>query len=354
MSRKPHTPPPARTRDLLPRPDDAFVPAEPYQRGLAWLVGLGHDADAILARAGIRPDALTQREAVLTLAQVEAFVSAAARVVNVRGRALELGGRLLFPAFGDVGFAALTAPTVAEAFVVAERYIELISPLFVLEVRRPQGALHVQLTPAYQLEGQVLAIHIQIVLSTLHALARNALGNIPEGIEVSLPLEDAELAEWLRAHHVKVHPSPDSIGVWLPTRLADASFTLADREAHAGFVARCDELMRSRRTEHPMTRDVRRALHGSGPSFPSVDEVAVTLQLSPRTIHRRLEREGTTFHQLHSEARFSWAARELTSTSRPVTAIAEDLGYSNSANFTRAFGRIFGVSPTEHRRRATR
>ncbi len=341
-----------RTR-ALPRPDGAVVPADAYQRGLAWLANLGHDPEVVLASAGIRQEELARPGGLLTLAQVEAFVLVAAEMVNAPGRALELGGRFLFPAFGDVGFAALTAPTVADAFAVFGKYIEVISPLFVLEHTRTQGALQVQLTPAYRLDDRVLEIHIQILLSTLHALARNALGSVPEGVEVALPVEDAALIEWLGSHRVTVRPSVDAIAVWLPQHLADASFALADADAHAGFVARCDERLRSQHSEHPMTRDVRRALRGPGPGFHDVDAVAAILQLSPRTIHRRLEREGTTFHQLYNEARFSWAARELANSTRPVTAIAADLGYSNSANFTRAFGRIFGVSPTEHRRSAT-
>lgn len=329
------------------------MPADPYQRGLTWLVGLGHDAQAILSRAGLLPEQLSTPEALLTLDQVEAFVLAASEVVNSRGRALELGGKLLFPAFGDVGFAALTAPTVSEAFAVAERYLEVVSPLFALERTRTDAFLHVQLQPAYRLDDTVRRIHVQIVLSTLHALARNALGRMPEGLEVALPADDVELVDWLRGQHVTVRPSVDTVAVWVPHRLADASFTLADADAHAGFVARCEERLRRRHTERPMTRDVRRALRGAGPVFPDIKQVAVSLQLSSRAIHRRLEREGTTFHQLHADARFSWAARELANSNRAVTEIAFDLGYANAANFTRAFGRTFGVSPTEYRRRAS-
>lgn len=352
MSQQQSAPPSFAHARRLPRPAGGVVPVEGYQRALDWLAQLGHAPETVLARAGVQPEELARPGGLLTLDQVEAFVLGAAELVNAPARALELGGRYLFPAFGDVGFAALTAPTVADAFVVFGRYTEVVSPLFVLEHARPEGALHVQVAPLYRLDDRVLLIHIQLLFGTLHALAHNALGAVPAGVEVALPVEDAALSEWLREHDVTVRPSVDTLSLWLPQHLADSSFALADATAHAAFVARCDERLRSRQTEHPMTRDVRAALAGPGPDFGDIDTVSALLQLSPRTIHRRLEREGTTFQQLHSAVRFAWAARELTHTNRPVTAIAADLGYANSANFTRAFGRIFGVTPTEHRQRA--
>lgn len=335
-----------------PRPRGAIVPAEPYQRGLTWLVGLGHDPQVLLAKAGIRPELLADPAGLLTLDQVEAFVLVAAEMVNERGRALELGGRLLFPAYGDVGFAALTASSVADAFQVAERYLELISPLFLLTRARVRNFLRAELSAAYPLDDTVLLIHIQVILSTLHALVRHGLGKLPEGLEVAIPIEDEPLLEWLRSQDVKVRSSVGSIAVWIPEHLADASFLLADADAHAVFVARCDERLRSRHTPHPMTRAVRRALRGGGPEFRDVRSVAQLLQESPRSIQRRLEEEGTTFHQLLTEARFSWAASELAGSARPVTAIGYDLGYSTAGTFTRAFVRATGVSPTEYRRRA--
>jgi len=77
------------------------------------------------------------------------------------------------------------------------------------------------------------------------------------------------------------------------------------------------------------------------------------LRVSARTLQRRLAQQGASFEQLLSNVMLKHAATLLTSP-RTITEIAFDLGYSDSAHFTRAFARWTGMSPTAWRRERTR
>ncbi|MCA9535846.1 MAG: AraC family transcriptional regulator ligand-binding domain-containing protein, partial [Myxococcales bacterium] len=336
--------------DLRPRPKVAIVPAGPYERVVARLEGLGHDRAALLKRAGIAPDELGKPRAMLTLDQVEALALAGVAIVDRPGYMLDAGATLLFPSYGNVGLAALTAPTLHEAINVAERYLELVTPLFVLEQGGNDDTLWVRVSARYRLHPDAHRVHFEFVLSALYTLARNGVGRVPAGVRLALPTMSERLSAWLEERGVAPRTSDDGDAVLeVPRALAGASFVMADAAAHAGFVALCEADMQELETNDPMTRAVREALNAGGPPFPSLDVVCCRLGATPRTLRRRLSEEGTGYQELLDEARFSWAKRALQHSRRPVTQIAYDLGYSAPSNFTRAFRRALGTSPSAFR-----
>ncbi len=79
------------------------------------------------------------------------------------------------------------------------------------------------------------------------------------------------------------------------------------------------------------------------------DQVAQRLHMSGRTLQRKLQDNGTSFQQLLDDERQQRARTLLTSTTLPLTQISEQLGFSESSAFTRAFRRWEGMAPLEYR-----
>lgn len=84
-----------------------------------------------------------------------------------------------------------------------------------------------------------------------------------------------------------------------------------------------------------------------------VEAVAEVLCVHPRTLHRRLKDEGTTFEAIKDEVRRSEALYCLEQTTLPVTAIAERLGYAETSVLSRSCLRWFGAAPRDVRARAS-
>lgn len=78
---------------------------------------------------------------------------------------------------------------------------------------------------------------------------------------------------------------------------------------------------------------------------PSLRAVAESGGLSPRTLQRRLRECGRTYSDLVEDARFDAAKRLLRRKDLKIVDIAFELGYSDAANFTRAFRRWSGSPP---------
>lgn len=81
----------------------------------------------------------------------------------------------------------------------------------------------------------------------------------------------------------------------------------------------------------------------------SVAETASALGTSERSLHRLLAREGTSYFQITEHIR-TGRARQLLQTGLSLERIAEELGYSDSRSFRRAFRRWTTQTPTEFRR----
>ena len=82
---------------------------------------------------------------------------------------------------------------------------------------------------------------------------------------------------------------------------------------------------------------------------PKVETIAEIAGLSVRSLQRRLAREGLSHSEIVEQARYQAATRLLEDTDNRVTDIGFELGYSDSAHFTRAFKRWAGVTPREYR-----
>jgi AraC-like DNA-binding protein len=81
-----------------------------------------------------------------------------------------------------------------------------------------------------------------------------------------------------------------------------------------------------------------------------LSSVAEAAGVSVRSLQRRLAASNLSFARLVDEARFETASTLLRDPDVRVIDVSAELGYTDAANFTRAFRRWAGVSPLEFRR----
>lgn len=82
----------------------------------------------------------------------------------------------------------------------------------------------------------------------------------------------------------------------------------------------------------------------------SLETVAASVDMAPRTLQLRLRQQGTSFQQLLDRARVEQVCTYMLEGDLSLTEIAERVGYSQLSALTRAFKRIMGASPQAWRR----
>ncbi|MFZ1444985.1 MAG: AraC family transcriptional regulator, partial [Candidatus Dechloromonas phosphoritropha] len=105
------------------------------------------------------------------------------------------------------------------------------------------------------------------------------------------------------------------------------------------------------RRDREMVIRVRDLLRAALPATLGLEDIGDRLHLSPRTIHRRLDEEGSSFRAIKDALRRDMALARLTKTRDAVSQIAADLGYADPSAFYRAFVEWTGMAPIHYRRR---
>jgi AraC-like DNA-binding protein len=134
---------------------------------------------------------------------------------------------------------------------------------------------------------------------------------------------------------------------WLEQRVADA-----DPAQHAHFERLVADLEAA--DSSTFVERVRRLLSAMViAGTASVDGLAHAFSLHRRTLHRRLEAEGTSVQALLNATRYEIARQLLRETRLPLTAIAAALRFSDPSAFSRAFRAWSGTAPSVWRLKPT-
>lgn len=87
-----------------------------------------------------------------------------------------------------------------------------------------------------------------------------------------------------------------------------------------------------------------------GQSSLSIDNIADELNLSKRTLQRRLQQQGISFAELRDRVRFHYSIDYLVKQQISIDRISSTLDFSDRTSFTNAFKRWTGLSPSTFRK----
>ena len=106
----------------------------------------------------------------------------------------------------------------------------------------------------------------------------------------------------------------------------------------------------TRSVAHTQALRVRTHLSRVGWDAANLTEVAQALHVTPRTLIRKLDADGTSFQTIKDALRRDIAIRHLAAGRLSVEAIAQEVGFSSAASFHKAFLRWTGDTPGVYRR----
>ncbi|MEM9435044.1 MAG: AraC family transcriptional regulator ligand-binding domain-containing protein [Pseudomonadota bacterium] len=106
----------------------------------------------------------------------------------------------------------------------------------------------------------------------------------------------------------------------------------------------------TRSRQHTQSLRVRAYLSDVGWAGANLDEAAGAMHMTPRTLMRRLEADGTSFQAIKDALRRDIAIRHLQMGQISIEAIAQDVGFASAASFHKAFLRWTGNTPSSYKR----
>ena len=158
----------------------------------------------------------------------------------------------------------------------------------------------------------------------------------------------ADLSPYQRYFGVPLRFNADHAALYFAARWLDEPIKGRDPALQAVLL----RLIKERDAARDLTfsESVRRALRTTVVAgADSTAQMARLFSQNRRSLHRRLQAEGTNLHALVNEARCDVSRRLLRESSMPIGEIAALLKYSDGTAFTRAFRGWTGMSPREWR-----
>ncbi|MDM0014502.1 AraC family transcriptional regulator [Variovorax sp. J22P168] len=125
-----------------------------------------------------------------------------------------------------------------------------------------------------------------------------------------------------------------------------------NEEALRAFLADVQaQVIVPRRGDDLVSAGVRDYLQRTQPAWADLPATAEALHMASSTLQRRLAVEGTSFQALKDELRRDLAIVRLNTSTVPLQALADELGFADGPAFQRAFKGWTGSSPGAYRRR---
>ena len=331
-----------------------YLPARYYALLGSRLSEMGVDVAALLDEAQIRPDVLQSADGQLTVEQVDTMVRLAAQRTQRSDLGFELGRMIKLSAHDILGYAMLSAPTLDMALRLVARYFSLITPTYLMQYRSHATHAEMNVRPALPLTPQVLAFHQETIAVAYYETVKVLLAGAPASCSIYLSIDQPPHFERYRElSAATVHFGQTGLPgarIVFDKALVERPLVMADPNTVKMAEARCAELLNNIVNRSSLSEWTYMMLREAAEGQPTLEELASILNLSGRTLERRLFLQGTNFRNIANKARHETACALITAGRLNITQIAYQLGYTDTANFTRAFRREAGMSPQEYRK----
>ncbi|MEN0104814.1 MAG: AraC family transcriptional regulator [Pseudomonas sp.] len=331
-------------------PRHASVSASLTQGVLHAAVRLGVARAELLSASGLDESQLGDPDGRIPFDTHEQLWRELTRRLTLSEPGLAIGANLAPGPFSVLGYLLQSSATLGDALAAALRYQRLVGEGGELQLQERGNELRVVYRPVHPdaavtrtrvLALMVFWIQLMAPLVNHYRLVR---------AEFAHP-QPADLAPYEQAFACPLAFACSDYTLVLPLELRDAALIQANLPLQTLLRQHAEALLARLPSEGLVARVV--TLLGAQLAHGEPDRAALarTLNLSERTLQRRLADEGSSYQQLLSDTRQQLAERYLNDGQLPATEIALLLGYSEPSVFFRAFRNWTGLTPGEYRQR---
>lgn len=300
--------------------------------------------EQLLEGSGLTVAALENPALRLPMRSIDPLARRALQLTGEPGLPFYMGLQMRLSQHGFLGFAAMTAANLRSALQLAERFGRTRTAAVSLRLDEEGGLASLTLEEHAEL-GEMREFLVVALFTGLVQLAHAATRKKLTG---AVDFTFAEQPYFQRFAHLvpgEMRFVRASNRLIFAAELLDTPILSADPVAMQLAREQCERELASLGEGVKLIDQVRARLHEAGRVVPTIDEVARQLHVSTRTLKRKLTEHGTSFTQIVDGHLRRQALLLLEDPRLTIDEVADRLGYSDAANFTRAFKRWTGMAP---------
>ena len=311
------------------------------------LESCGIDSARIFRAAGVPPALSNDPLSRLPITTLTRLYRTCVEVTNNPYFGLTVARHVHISNLHALGYALAASATLMDFCRRLERYFRLVSQSAKVSVTEADGNVLLRFEHQVEISGETEDAFFAFLILTMRMLYKRTFNPVRVEFHRPMPREGAEPYEALMRAPVSFSHA-DGVLVFDKTDLVQPLSGSSPELAQVndaivlGYLARLDK-------SDVITGVTRKIIEFLPDGDCSREKVAKALCMSPTTLQSRLAQRGTHFQQLLDDTRKELACSYLQQAARSVTEITFLLGFTDTSNFTRAFKRWTGVSPTEFR-----
>lgn len=308
------------------------------------------DPMQLMRAAQLDPKSLDLQDRWIPAASVTRLLEMSARASGHPDFALLLAEQRLLSALGPLSMSFREQPDARTALTMLIRLQHMYNEALFMEVIEDAGlaTVTVSVDPG---EPTPVRQSVELAVAVVRQLLGSILGERWQPVSVTFdhpkPTYDATHR---RLFGAPIKFSGDYNGLVVYT----ADLDQPNRYADPGMVSYAEKLLASQvehgqPTAEARIRELIELLLPTGRC--SIDQVARSLGVDRRTVHRWLMKAGLTFTEVLNATRADLAERLVAADRHSFTEISEMLAFSTPSSFSRWFTAQFGVSPRQWRKK---
>lgn len=310
---------------------------------------LGLDPAMMVRQAGLDPASLSLQDRWVPASAIGHLLEDTARLSGRDDIGLALAQKRKLSNLGPLSLVIREEPDVRSALRVLMQHERLINEALRTRLTENAGIAFLKVSLDMGAPGTYRQ-SVDFAVGVLHSLLSGFLGPTwrPLAVALSRPTPPQ------RGSHLKILGPPvrfneDFDGITMYSKDLDSPNVMSDQllRPYAQRIL-TDLTTTAATTLLDRVRELIELLLPTGRC--SADQVALSLGIDRRTVHRHLTESGYTFSSLLDETRLDLAGRLVQNPTHSFTEIAEILGFSSPASFSRWFRRHFDQSPRDWRR----
>ena len=326
-----------------------LIPAYYVQQILEALQQFPKEVASFFAEHKITPESLAKDSALINLETFKQLIVYAMALTQNPSLGLVVGRNLNLTTHGMLGFAVMASRSVREAVTLIAKYLNIRTPLLGLKIIEGRQNMEVVLTERYQL-GEVQRPVLESAISALYSMLNQIASDLSPIKTIKFPFnEPSYLSEYRTQFNCELVFSDSVASVVIANRVLDIPLKMGNESAFNNAVALCETELNKLTEEQTVQQKVRSLLLECVEDFPTLEQVANQLHLSPRTMHRSLEKEQTSYSKILADVRYLLAKSMLANNNRAIAEIGRQLGYVEPASFRKAFKNWSKMSPKQYR-----
>lgn len=324
-----------------------------YTRILARTLGLQRDQLKPLVRnTQLSAEEIEFEKRALTADEQYTVISNAISLSDAECLGLQVGEASELSAHGILGLASMSADTLNEVLEIFIKYQKVRAPFFDFKLEKTNEKLVVSLKTLASVPESVNRFLLEAGCSMLQSIVEQIVGRKVTEAILTLPFTNqAPFATYQKYFNGSVKRSKDEYARYsIPLTLSQSINPARDDILHQRAEEGCKTLLAELDGQSTIAGKVEALLTDNEGAYLTLEDCAVLLNMSPRTLIRKLREEGVFFRKIIEERKKIRASQLLANQTLSVEAVALTLGYDHTANFRRAFKRWYGVPPSEYRK----